>query len=117
GLVGWGLFLLFGNLWKSNADAAYSFGVAGAELFEKPSKNRFVIAGSIIGTVLALVGVHEHLPQYLGMLGTFIPPLGGVIIGDYLARWRQTQMPEGEQLPRFNLVTLGIYLLSCLLAW
>ncbi|MBP1326672.1 cytosine permease [Leucobacter exalbidus] len=117
GLVGWGLFLLFGNLWKSNADAAYSFGVAGAEAFEKPSKTRFIVVGSIIGTVLALIGVHEHLPQYLGLLGTFIPPLGGVIIGDYLARWRRTQMPEGEKLPRFNLVTLGIYVVSCALAW
>lgn len=117
GLVGWGLFLLFGNLWKSNADTAYAFGVAGAELFEKPSKTRFVIIGSVIGTVLALVGVHEHLPQYLGLLGTFIPPLGGVIIGDYLARWRRTQMPVGEILPRFNAVSLGIYALACVLAW
>ncbi|MBS3182500.1 MULTISPECIES: cytosine permease [Leucobacter] len=117
GLVGWGLFLLFGNLWKSNADAAYSFGVAGAELFEKPSKTRFVIIGSIIGTVLALFGVNEHLPQYLGLLGTFIPPLGGVIIGDYLARWRRTQMPEGEALPRANWVNLGVYAISCALAW
>ncbi|QIM19851.1 cytosine permease [Leucobacter coleopterorum] len=117
GLVGWGLFLLFGNLWKSNADTAYAFGVAGAELFEKPSKTRFVIIGSVIGTVLALVGVHEHLPQYLGLLGTFIPPLGGVIIGDYLARWRRTQMPVGEILPRFNLVNLGVYVLACALAW
>nr|WP_272928706.1 cytosine permease [Leucobacter luti] len=117
GLIGWGLFLLFGNLWKSNADAAYSFGVAGAELFEKPSKTRFVIYGSIIGTILALLGVGDHLPQYLGLLGTFIPPLGGVIIGDYLARWRRTQMPEGEVLPRFNWVNLGVYALSCALAW
>lgn len=117
GLVGWGLFLLFGTLWKSNADAAYSFGVAGAELFDRQSKNRFVIIGSVIGTVLALVGVHEHLPQYLGLLGTFIPPLGGVIIGDYLARWRRTQMPMTEKLPRFNWVNLGIYAVSCALAW
>ncbi|MCW2289503.1 cytosine permease [Leucobacter luti] len=117
GLIGWGLFLLFGNLWKSNADAAYSFGVAGAELFEKPSKTRFVIAGSIIGTVLALLGVGDHLPQYLGLLGTFIPPLGGVIIGDYLARWRRTQMPVGETLPRFNWVNLGVYVVSCAVAW
>ncbi|WP_053351232.1 cytosine permease [Leucobacter musarum] len=117
GLVGWGLFLLFGNLWKSNADAAYSFGVAGAELFSKPSKTRFVIIGSIIGTVLALFGVNEHLPQYLGLLGTFIPPLGGVIIGDYLARWRSTQMPQGEALPRANWVNLGVYAVSCALAW
>jgi len=117
GMIGWGLFLLFGNLWKSNADAAYSFGVAGAELFSRPRKAPFVIVGSIIGTVLALVGVHEHLPQYLGLLGTFIPPLGGVIIGDYLARWRRTQMPEGEALPRFNWINLGVYVVSCALAW
>ncbi len=117
GLIGWGLFLLFGNLWKSNADAAYAFGVAGAELFSKRSKTPFVIAGSVIGTVLALVGVNEHLPDYLGLLGTFIPPLGGVIIGDYLARWRRTQMPEGESLPGVNWVNLGIYVVACVLAY
>jgi cytosine permease len=53
GLVGWGLVLLFGNLWKSNADTAYAFGVAGAELFDRPSKGPFVIGGAVIGTVLA----------------------------------------------------------------
>jgi cytosine permease len=117
GLVGWGLFLLFGNLWKSNADAAYAFGVAGAELFRRPRKVPFVIAGSVIGTALALIGVHEHLPQYLGLLGTFIPPLGGVIVGDYLARWRRTQMPEGEPLPVVNPVNLGVYVIASALAW
>ena len=117
GMVGWGLFLLFGNLWKSNADTAYAFGVAGAEMFEKPNKIPFVIGGSVIGTVLALVGIADYLPQYLGLLGTFIPPLGGVIIGDYIARWRRSQMPEGEDLPRFNWVNLGIYVIACVIAW
>lgn len=117
GLIGWGLFLLFGNLWKSNADTAYAFGVAGAELFEKPSKTPFIIWGSVIGTILALVGVHEHLPQYLSLLGVFIPPLGGVIIGDYIARWRRTQMPEGATLPKFNIGNLAAYAIASVLAW
>ncbi|MGK9219950.1 MULTISPECIES: cytosine permease [unclassified Microbacterium] len=117
GLVGWGLFLLFGNLWKSNADAAYSFGVAGAALFERPSKLPFVVVGSVIGTVLALLGVNAHLPQYLSLLGVFIPPLGGVIIGDYLARWRRTQMPEGQTLPRLNVLNLVVYAVASVLAW
>ncbi|WP_341729408.1 cytosine permease [Brooklawnia sp.] len=117
GLVGWGLFLLFGNLWKSNADTAYAFGVAGAELFEKQTKIPFVVGGSIIGTVLALAGVDAHLPQYLNLLGTFIPPLGGVIIGDYIARWRTTQMPVGETLPKFNTINLGSYAIASLCAW
>lgn len=117
GMVGWGLFLLFGNLWKSNADTAYAFGVAGAEMFEKPTKIPFVIGGSIIGTVLALIGIADYLPQYLGLLGTFIPPLGGVIIGDYFARWRRTQMPIDEPLPHFNWANLAIYVVACVLAW
>lgn len=117
GLVGWGLFLLFGNLWKSNADAAYSFGVAGAALFEKPRKTPFIIVGSVIGTVLALLGVGDHLPQYLGLLGVFIPPLGGVIIGDYLARWRRTQMPDGLALPRVYGWNLAVYAVASALAW
>ena len=116
GLVGWGLFLLFGNLWKSNADTAYAFGVAGAELFEKPSKLPFVVGGSVIGTVLALVGVQNHLVDYLVLLGVFIPPLGGVIIGDYLARWR-AGMPEGAHpVEPFHWVNLGIYALASALA-
>ncbi|MGO2633802.1 MAG: cytosine permease [Galactobacter sp.] len=117
GLVGWGLFLLFGNLWKSNADAAYAFGVAGAEMFERPKKTQFIVWGSVIGTVLALVGIDAHLTAYLGLLGTFIPPLGGVLVGDYLARWRRTQMPEGETLPKFNWVNLGIYVVACAVAY
>ena len=116
GLVGWGLFLLFGNLWKSNADTAYAFGVAGAELFEKPSKLPFVIGGSVVGTALALAGVQNHLIDYLVLLGVFIPPLGGVIIGDYLARWR-AGMPEGHRLAAFHWVNLGIYVLASALAW
>ena len=117
GLVGWGLFLLFGNLWKSNADTAYAFGVAGAELFERPRKIPFIIGGSIIGTLLALGGMHQHLVQYLVLLGIFIPPLGGVIIGDYLARWRRSQMPPGAVLPRFDVMNLGVYAIASALAW
>ena len=116
GLVGWGLFLLFGNLWKSNADTAYAFGVAGAELFRRPSKTPFVVGGSVIGTVLALAGVHEHLVEYLVLLGIFIPPLGGVIIGDWLARWR-AGMPEGTPLPVVHVGNLAAYAVASALAW
>lgn len=116
GLVGWGLVLLFGNLWKSNADTAYAFGVAGSELFRVPRKAPFVVGGSIIGTLLALVGFHEHLTEYLVLLGIFIPPLGGVIVGDYLARWRGG-MPEGERLPAVDGRNMAVYALASLLAW
>ena len=117
GLVGWGLVLLFGNLWKSNADTAYAFGVAGAELFDRPSKGPFVIGGAVIGTVLALTGVQNHLVEYLGLLGTFIPPLGGVIIGDFLARWRRRGIPTGTTPPAVRWPNLLAYAVAASLAW
>lgn len=116
GLIGWGLFLLFGNLWKSNADTAYAFGVAGAELFDKPRKLPFVVAGSVIGTVLALTGVHNHLVDYLVLLGVFIPPLGGVIIGDFLVRWRQG-VPDGQATQWVRWQNVAAYVVASLAAW
>jgi cytosine permease len=116
GLVGWGLVLLFGNLWKSNADTAYAFGVAGAELFNRPSKAPFVIGGSVIATLLALTGVQNHLVDYLVLLGTFIPPLGGVIIGDYLARWRRG-IPDGYAPPTVRWPNVAAYAVAAGLAW
>lgn len=116
GLVGWGLVLLFGNLWKSNADTAYAFGVAGAELFRKPRKTPFVIGGCVIGTALALTGVHNHLVDYLSLLGTFIPPLGGVIIADFLCRWRRG-IPEGYTPQPVHWRNLAVYAVAAFLAW
>lgn len=116
GLVGWGLVLLFGNLWKSNADTAYAFGVAGAELFDRPRKAPFVVGGSVIATALALAGVEDHLVDYLVLLGTFIPPLGGVIIGDFLARWRRG-IPEGHVPPALRWPNLAAYAVAAFLAW
>ncbi|MGA9871909.1 MAG: cytosine permease, partial [Rhodococcus sp. (in: high G+C Gram-positive bacteria)] len=116
GLVGWGLILLFGNLWKSNADTAYAFGVAGAEMFRHPKKAPFIIGGCVIGTVLALVGVQNHLVDYLSLLGTFIPPLGGVLIGDFLCRWRRG-VPEDYVPPLVHWPHLAAYSFAALLAW
>ena len=115
GLVGWGLVLLFGNLWKSNADTAYAFGVAGAEMFEKPIKTPFIIGGSIIGTVLALTGVQNHLIDYLTLLGTFIPPLGGVIIADFWCRWRSRSMTGKPPIVHWS--NIAVYAVASFIAW
>lgn len=102
GLVFWGFVFLILNLWTTNDNAAYAFGVAGAEFFNVPSKKPFIIGGVIIGTILAITGIYNFLITWLGLLGTFIPPLGGVILGDYLFRWRG-KLPPLENV-RFRTV-------------
>ncbi|MFV0425706.1 MAG: cytosine permease [Beutenbergiaceae bacterium] len=116
GLMVAGVLLLFGNLWTTNVDTAYAFGVAGAELFNKPTKAPFIIGGTIIATLLALFGIEGALVPYLGLLGTFIPPLGAVIIADYFRRWRHG-MPELSTLPALDVPNLAAYLVASAAAY
>ena len=97
GLVTWGVVLLILNNWTTNDNAAYAFGVAGAEFFDRPNKRPFIVGGVAIATVLAVTGVYDLLPQYLILLGVFIPPLGGAIIGDHLFTWRKHRLPAFEE--------------------
>jgi len=88
GLIGPGLVLLVANLWTTNDNAAYAYGVAGSELFGKADKRPFVIAGTVLGIVIAVSGLGNQLVPFLSLLGVVIPPLGGAIIGMFFLVWR-----------------------------
>ena len=88
GLAGLGVFMLTFNLWTTNDNAAYAFGVAGAELVGKADKRPFIVGGVIIGIALAVSGLADSMTLFLVTLGTVIPPLGGVVIGTFLFVWR-----------------------------
>jgi cytosine permease len=116
GLVGWGLVFLVANLWTTNDNTAYNFGVAGAEIANSRSKKPFVVGGVVLGTLLAVTGIYDNLIPYLVWLGILIPPLGGVVIGDFLARWRGG-MPAGASLPAVEWRNLAVYVVAAVAAW
>jgi cytosine permease len=116
GLVGWGLVFLVANLWTTNDNTAYNFGVAGAEIANSRSKKPFVIGGVILGTLLAITGIYDNLIEYLVWLGILIPPLGGVVIGDFLARWRGG-MPAASTLPTVEWRNIAVYVVASVAAW
>ncbi|MFA9432097.1 cytosine permease [Egicoccus sp. AB-alg2] len=116
-LVGWGLVFLVANLWTTNDNTAYNFGVAGAELFNANTKKPFVIGGVAIGTLLALP-IYDNLIGYLAWLGITIPAIGGVIIGDFLANWRRG-MPEPllHRFPAVRWENIAVYAVATFVAW
>ncbi len=121
GLVGWGLVFLVANIWTTNDNTAYNVGVAGAEMFNSRSKKPFVIFGVVAGTVLAVTGIYDSLIGFLTWLGILIPPLGGVLIGDYLVN-RSGREPaagriEHEDLPAVRWDNIGLYVVASLAAW
>lgn len=113
GLVALAVFLLVFNLWTTNDNAAYAFGVAGAELVGKPDKRPFIVGGVVIGIAFAVTGIADSMTTFLVLLGTVIPPLGGAIIGTYLFVWRRRD--PGTSVDDVALVRwpgLGAYLLG-----
>ncbi|MFP7761439.1 cytosine permease [Marisediminicola sp. LYQ85] len=90
GLLVAGLFLLVANLWTTNDNTAYAFGLAGAELFNKSDKRPFIIAGVILGIIIAIINAGSVLIPFLSLLGVLIPPLGGALIGYFYLVWKGT---------------------------
>jgi cytosine permease len=113
GLIVPGLLLLLFNLWTTNDNTAYAFGVAGAELFERNDKRPFVVGGVVIGIALALTGVANDLVGFLVVLGIAIPPLGGALIGYGFFVWkgRDPRIAVGDE-PLVRWSGLGAYLLG-----
>ncbi len=110
GLIVFSVIFLTLNLWTTNDNAAYAFGVAGAEAFNVNNKRIFVIIGSAVGIVLAITGIYDLLMPWLEALGTFIPPLGGVIIGDFYFVWK-------GKIPRLQNIKLAPVRWSGILAY
>lgn len=118
GIIFFAMVILTINVWTTNDAAAYAFGVAGAEFFNKPNKKPFVIGGVAIATALAATRIYSWFIPWLVMLGIFIPPLGGTIIGDFLFTWKG-KMPnlkdvEFKPLRYANVIA---YLLGTAAAW
>ena len=118
GLAFVGLVGLVFNIWTTNDNAAYAFGVAGSEAFGLDRKRPFVLAGGAIGILLALVGVDSLLVPWLATLGQYIPPLGGVIIADFLLVWGLDRVPRMDDVAFADVrwVSILAYVGGCLVA-
>ncbi|WP_137290567.1 cytosine permease [Natronorubrum halophilum] len=117
GLATVGLIALILNIWTTNDNAAYAFSVAGAEAFDFDRKRPFVIAGCFVGIGLALAGADSLLLPWLELLGQYVPPLGAIIIADFLLCWRRS-IPRMDDI-RFTSVrwtSVLAYVAGCLVA-
>jgi len=117
GLAGIGLVALAFAIWTTNDNAAYAFGVAGSEAFDYDRKRPFVLAGGIVGIGLALLGIADLLIPWLGTLGRYVPPLGGVLIADFLFCWR-LDVPRMEEIEFTSVraVPVFAYVVGCVVA-
>ena len=118
GLTVWAMIILTLNIWTTNNATAYAFGMAGAEMFGKNDKKPFIVGGIIIALIMAIVGISSIFIPMLNVFGTFIPPLGGVIIGDYLfVSKRKLPKLEYVEFKTWRVAPVVAYLLGCAAAY
>lgn len=103
GFVVLAVLMLFLNIWTTQDNTIYNFAVAGCNLLRTDKRRMVTIGGAAIGTVLAVGGMYNLLIPFLILLGTFIPPIGGVIMADYWLRHKGNYPKLADvSLPNFN---------------
>ncbi len=117
GLLVWGLILFFFNMWTTQDNTIYAFSIAGSNMFRTRKRTLLVLGGATFALVLALGGIYEMLVQYLILLGTFIPPIGGIIMADYWVN-RGGEFPAlTEPQPAFNWAGIIAYVAASAIAY
>lgn len=110
GLTFWAMIILTLNIWTTNNATAYAFGMAGAEMFGKNDKKPFILGGIIIALIMAIAGISTIFIPMLNIFGTFIPPLGGVIIGDFF-------FVSKGRLPKLEYVNFKMWRIAPVIAY
>lgn len=112
------VIMLFLNLWTTQDNTIYNFAAAGCNLLRTGKRKTVTLAGAAIGTLLAIGGMYEMLIPFLILLGSIIPPIGGVIMADFFYG-HHARYPKlaDVRLPTFNWVGLGAYLIGALSAY
>jgi len=118
GLATLGILMLFLNLWTTQDNTVYNFAVAGCNMLRTRRRKLVTVGGAAIGTALAVMGMYEWLIPFLVLLGTFIPPIGGVIMASFFIGYKQ-KYPALDQanLPAFNLPGLAAYVIGSAAAY
>lgn len=100
GLIIPAIIVLGLNIWTTNNNALYASGLGFSNITGLPSKYASVVAG-IIGTFCAL-WLYNHFVGWLTFLSLAIPPVGGVIITDFLMNKKRYHKFENMKFQAVN---------------
>ncbi|MGV5109135.1 cytosine permease [Pseudomonas aeruginosa] len=106
------------NLWTIQGPTIYNVSAAACHLLRSERRRIATLVAAAVGIVLAIGGMYEMLIPFLVLLGSIIPPVGGVIMADFWYRHRgKYPALASVQLPRYNFLGLGSYALGAVLAY
>ncbi|MEI6894414.1 MAG: cytosine permease [Colwellia sp.] len=112
------IVMLFINIWTTQDNTIYNFAAAGCNLLRTDKRRLITVLGAALGTGLAVMGMYNMLIPFLILLGTFIPPIGAIIMTDFWVRYRGNMPALSEaNLPQYNMMGLLAYVLASAAAY
>ncbi len=106
------------NLWTIQGPTIYNVAAAACHMLRSERRRTLTLVAAVVGIVLAIGGMYEWLIPFLILLGSIIPPIGGVIMADFAYRHRgRYPTLASVQLPRYNVFGLTAYAIGALLAY
>lgn len=106
------------NLGTIQGPTIYNVSAAACHFFRSTHRRAMTLISASVGILLAIGGMSELLIPFLKLLGSIIPPIGGVIIADYWI-YRKGHYPllSDVTLPKFNYCGLISYASGSLVAY
>lgn len=118
GLLSLGIIMLFFNIWTTQDNTVYNFSVAGCNFLRTEKRKLVTFIGAAFGTLLAILGMYEWLVPFIILLGTFIPPIGGIIMADFFVKHKLNYpLLKFANLPKFNWKGIASYILASIGAY
>ena len=106
------------NLLTIQGPTIYNVSAAACHLVRSDRRKMMVVIAAVIGIVLAVAGMYELLIPFLLLLGSIIPPIGGVIMTDYWVRHKgKYPLFTEAQIPNFNWAGLFAYAIGAIAAY
>jgi len=109
------LILVFAQ-WTTNDSNLYT-GALGMRNVIKLPKFVIVLAMGILGIIIAVAGIQDQFVPFLNMLGTYVPPIAGVMIADHFLvgpyiRKQAYQFGPGTEYKKLNVAALVMVVLA-----
>ncbi len=103
--------------WTTNDSNLYSSSLGFANVFNNIPKYQLAAIAGVLGTILALMGILSYIIPWIIMLGMTIAPIGGAMVGSYLAKPSEYMFDNMKNAPQFRTMTIMSVLLGIALSF
>ena len=122
-MIGLGLtipafIILVFSTWTTNTSNLYSTQLTLSTVFKKQHIATLGIVASILGTLVAIIGIATHFINLLTILSVLIPPISAIFIVDFFFIKKQKYFLKNfDTLPAYDISAISSWVLSCIIAF